>query len=255
MILLTRLYELRGMFKDILKGYSRLRILSIATCILVIICFLGANLTGDVKIDDSDSTSDKLSMKVGGVYAWCEAFLNGDFSECDNNTSIDDIKLSSFYSSEEVYSSTLSSELYEVLLEISSSSILKIEECSSEDETFELEVYFKPFKEITDFHFDCDSYRTLCDSYISGDLSQSDFDKAVAELIIDGFRNCFVLEDTECSFKCSLIEENLGERSIVTNASDLYLPLLEQQGVLPILEVFERDFKEQFNKYSEEYLT
>lgn len=254
MILLSKQRDLQSKFKDFFKRIFRLRLLSTVSYILVIICFLGTNLTSDVRINKSDSITSKIDVKESDVYAWCEAFLSGNFAECDNNASRDDILLSSFYSSDQVYSSTLSSELYEVLLEISSGSVLKIEELSSEDDTFELEVFYRPFKEITDFHFDCDSYKSLCDAYLSDELTQNDFNNALTELIIDGFRNCFVLEDTECSFKCSLKEEKIDERGIVSNASDLYLPLMEHQGVLKVLEVFEKDFKEQFNKYSEEYL-
>ena len=248
----------KDLFKDysdeleVKRGLSTNSKIILIACLLVL-CFITAVLFLVNKADSEPEIAEVVKMdKTSPAYAWCEGYLHHDFNACDVVTS-DAINLSSYYISDNAYTSEMSSELYDIILTRSADSINKIELENHNQElgTYSLKITYKPYKKMDKFDLDKSEFRDISEKYISGEYTDDNYQGEFEKFFVDSFNKCFKLDMEDKTFECTITED---ENRKLEDVSSLFIPLIQKQGIVDITKTFEADFQKQLDEYSEEYL-
>lgn len=248
----------KDLFKDysdeleIKRGLSTNSKIILIACLLVL-CFISVVLFLVNKADSEPETAEVVKMdKISPAYAWCEGYLHHDFNACDVVTS-DAINLSSYYISDNAYTSEMSSELYDIILTRSADSINKIEleNYNKELGTYSLKITYKPYKKMDKFDLDKSEFKDISEKYISGEYTDDNYQGEFEKFFVDSFNKCFKLDMEDKTFECTITED---ENRKLEDVSSLFIPLIQKQGIVDITKIFEADFQKQLDEYSEEYL-
>ena len=237
---------------EVKRGLSTNSKIILIACLLVL-CFITVVLFLISRGDSEQKIGEVVKMdKTSPAYAWCEGYLHHDFNACDVVTS-DAINLSSYYISDNAYTSEMSSELYDIILTRSADSINKIELKSydSGKGTYTLEITYKPYKEMKEFTLDKSKFTDISDKYISGEYTDDNYQGEFEKFFVDSFNKCFKLDMEDKTFECTVTED---ENRKLEDVSSLFVPLIQEQGIVDITKTFEADFRKQLDEYSEEYL-
>lgn len=237
---------------EVKRGLSTNSKIILIACLLVL-CFISAVLFLVNKADSEPKVAEVVKMdKTSPAYAWCEGYLHHDFNACDVVTS-DEINLSSYYISDNAYTSEMSSELYDIILIRSADSINKIEleKYDSELGTYSLKITYKPYKKMDKFDLDKSKFNDISEKYISGEYTDDNYQGEFEKFFVDSFNKCFKLDMEDKTFKCTIKED---ENRKLEDVSSLFVPLIQEQGIIDITKTFEADFQKQLDEYSEEYL-
>lgn len=248
----------KDLFKDysdeleVKRGLSTNSKIILIACLLVL-CFISVVLFLVNKADSEPETAEVVKMdKTSPAYAWCEGYLHHDFNSCDVVTS-DAINLSSYYISDNAYTSEMSSELYDIILTRSADSINKIEleNYNQELGTYSLKITYKPYKKMDKFDLDKSEFKDISEKYISGEYTDDNYQGEFEKFFVDSFNKCFKLDMEDKTFECTITED---ENRKLEDVSSLFIPLIQKQGIVDITKTFEADFQKQLDEYSEEYL-
>lgn len=237
---------------EVKRGLSTNSKIILIACLLVL-CFISAVLFLVNKEDSEPKVAEVVKMdKTSPAYAWCEGYLHHDFNACDVVTS-DAINLSSYYISDNAYTSEISSELYDIILIRSADSINKIEleKYDSELGTYSLKITYKPYKKMDKFDLDKSEFNDISEKYISGEYTDDNYQGEFEKFFVDSFNKCFKLDMEDKTFECTITED---ENRKLEDVSSLFVPLIQEQGIIDITKTFEADFQKQLDEYSEEYL-
>lgn len=248
----------KDLFKDysdeleVKRGLSTNSKIILIACLLVL-CFISVVLFLVNKADSEPETAEVVKMdKTSPAYAWCEWYLHHDFNACDVVTS-DAVNLSSYYISDNAYTSEMSSELYDIILTRSADSINKIEleNYNKELGTYSLKITYKPYKKMDKFDLDKSEFKDISEKYISGEYTDDNYQGEFEKFFVDSFNKCFKLDMEDKTFECTITED---ENRKLEDVSSLFIPLIQKQGIVGITKTFEADFQKQLDEYSEEYL-
>lgn len=248
----------KDLFKDysdeleVKRGLSTNSKIILIACLLVL-CFISVVLFLVNKADSEPETAEVVKMdKTSPAYAWCKGYLHHDFNACDVVTS-DAINLSSYYISDNAYTSEMSSELYDIILTRSADSINKIEleDHNKELGTYSLKITYKPYKKMDKFDLDKSEFKDISEKYISGEYTDDNYQGEFEKFFVDSFNKCFKLDMEDKTFECTITED---ENRKLEDVSSLFIPLIQKQGIVDITKTFETDFQKQLDEYSEEYL-
>ncbi len=237
---------------EVKRGLSTNSKIILIACLLVL-CFIAVVLFLISKADSEPKVAEVVKMdKTSPAYAWCEGYLHHDFNACDVVTS-DEINLSSYYISDNAYTSEMSSELYDIILTRSADSINKIEleNYDSELGTYNLKITYKPYKKMDKFDLDKSEFKDISEKYISGEYTDDNYQGEFEKFFVDSFNKCFKLDMEDKTFECTITED---ENRKLEDVSSLFVPLIQEQGIIDITKTFEADFQKQLDEYSEEYL-
>lgn len=248
----------KDLFKDysdeleVKRGLSTNSKIILIACLLVL-CFISVVLFLINKADSEPEIAEVVKMdKTSPAYTWCEGYLHHDFNACDVVTS-DAINLSSYYISDNAYTSEMSSELYDIILTRSADSINKIELENHNQElgTYSLKITYKPYKKMDKFDLDKSEFRDISEKYISGEYTDDNYQGEFEKFFVDSFNKCFKLDMEDKTFECTITED---ENRKLEDVSSLFIPLIQKQGIVDITKTFEADFQKQLDEYSEGYL-
>ena len=237
---------------EVKRGLSTNSKIILIACLLVL-CFIAVVLFLISKADSEPKVAEVVKMdKTSPAYAWCEGYLHHDFNACDVVTS-DEINLSSYYISDNAYTSEMSSELYDIILTRSADSINKIEleNYDSELGTYNLKITYKPYKKMDKFDLDKSEFKDISEKYISGEYTDDNYQGEFEKFFVDSFNKCIKLDMEDKTFECTITED---ENRKLEDVSSLFVPLIQEQGIIDITKTFEADFQKQLDEYSEEYL-
>ena len=237
---------------EVKRGLSTNSKIILIACLLVL-CFIAVVLFLISKAESEPKVAEVVKMdKTSPAYAWCEGYLHHDFNACDVVTS-DEINLSSYYISDNAYTSEMSSELYDIILTRSADSINKIEleNYDSELGTYNLKITYKPYKKMDKFDLDKSEFKDISEKYISGEYTDDNYQGEFEKFFVDSFNKCFKLDMEDKTFECTITED---ENRKLEDVSSLFVPLIQEQGIIDITKTFEADFQKQLDEYSEEYL-
>lgn len=177
-----------------------------------------------------------------GVYDWLRGYSKCDFEACDANASLSDFQFKAFGTSMQCSKSLVSEAIYEEMFNKSVESITNVSVDTSDTENeYKVTVTYKPYKNISSVTLDDSEFEKLTDKYVVEDCSLDDYREAVSDFIVTKFSDCFELSDTEQTLEVTLKQGMEGEEMVVTNVSDLIIPLIDNQGISEIVDVFERD--------------
>lgn len=186
------------------------------------------------------------------TYKWLEGYLTGDLDSCNARMLDSDVKLYNFYSSEESLQSSVSTDLYESLLQLSGDSIVSVKELSrvvgDDTVTFDIEVEYKDFEPISDKKYDFSTYEKVCTKYLDNSINLQEFNTETKAWIVSEFQEGIELSSDTQTLTVTLEEQEIGGYSYLKNASDLYLTLLEKQGAIDYMKEFEGSFFSEWNK-------
>lgn len=248
----------KDLFKDysdeleVKRGLSTNSKIILIACLFVL-CFIAVVLFLVNKADSEPETAEVVKMdKTSPAYVWCEGYLHHDFNACDVVTS-DVVNLSSYYISDNAYTSEMSSELYDIILTRSADSINKIEleNYNKELGTYSLKITYKPYKKMDKFDLDKSEFKDISEKYISGEYTDDNYQGEFEKFFVDSFNKCFKLDMEDKTFECTITED---ENRKLEDVSSLFIPLIQKQGIVDITKIFEADFQKQLDEYSEEYL-
>lgn len=231
---------------------KKIKILLLCVLSCVSICTTGCD-----KGESSGVVSEYYTLQLpseSGVYDWVRGYAACDFDACDNNASSYGFQFSDFYSSVPHTSSLAADSIYLEMLNKSVSSVqnVSVDNTDTEDE-FKVTITYKPYQSVTSVSLDKEKLESILDDYVINDCSLEDYRAELSDYILSEFDKCFTMSDEESTLEVVLKQGTEGELTVVLNAEDFIVPLLDNQGITEVLDVFEEGIYVELQGYLDSY--
>lgn len=208
-----------------------------------------------IKTNTNTVLSSLVSIQNrAGVVSWVESFTGGDFDACDKLVSKTSEKL---YSSDVMVLFTdrnyYDTALRKVAESIKDVSVTKLVDNGSTTD-YDLKIKFKPYKRISSLTIKDEGYLdAVCKDYISGDASQSDFNKRLGSFYRKIYKDsCFQSDSKTSEVNVTLSEEEVNGKMKVHGTVNFVNSLLKDTHIGYNIGVFEDNIKDDVTKILKE---